>query len=55
MVSKDVNMVKAKIKYVSTVRRLTQVFVLSLNFFMGLLVENYLDTLFLPSNVVFGV
>ena len=27
----------------------------TLNFFMALLVENYLNTLFLPSNVVFVV
>ena len=27
----------------------------TLNFFMALLVKNYLDTLFLPSNVVFDV
>ena len=26
-----------------------------LNFFMALLVENYLNTLFLPSNVIFDV
>ena len=27
----------------------------TLNFFIALLLENYLNTLFLPSNVVFGV
>ena len=27
----------------------------TLNFFMALLIENYFNTLFLPSNVVFSV
>ena len=40
-------------KCVFTVCRLTLIFGPALNFFMALLVENYLNTLFLPSNVVF--
>ena len=40
---------------VFTVRRLTLIFAPTLNFFMALLVENYLNTLFLPSSVVFDV
>ena len=37
------------------VRRPTLIFGLTLNIFMALLVENYLNTPFLPSNVVFDV
>ena len=40
---------------VFTVRRPTLIFGPTLNFFMALLVENYLKALFLPSNVVFDV
>ena len=42
-------------KSVFMVRRLTLTFGPTVNFFMALLVENYLNTLFLPSNVVFYV
>ena len=45
----------AKKKCVFTVRRPSLIFGPALNFFMALLVENYLNTLFLPSNVVFDV
>ena len=40
---------------VFTVRGPSLIFGPTLNFFMALLVENYLKTLFLPSNVVFDV
>ena len=41
--------------FVFTVRRPILIFVPDPKHFMALLVENCLDTLFLPSNVVFDV
>ena len=52
---KTLRVISGKKKFVFPVRWPTLIFGPTLNFFMALLGENYLNTLGLPSNVVFDV